>query len=222
MHTIQWAVLAAFSLGMVSPVLAGDANTSVGGSIEARDANQGAGTQTNADDWVEISNALAGPGAQAVYNEQNANTGSGSQDNSRTFQDAWHDIDNANVNSGAQVLDSTNSNGGNRTSSDIVLTLGENVVVANGALEASISGNSVSAPGAGGHANSGLSIGDGSGFRGFAGVSAIALSSGHNSSQNVSVNVTASVTASLGDSYAVDAAPSVPQDTGGIAVAPRD
>ncbi|MGE4608883.1 MAG: hypothetical protein AAEJ52_19280, partial [Myxococcota bacterium] len=57
----------------------------------------------------------------------------------------------------------------------------------------SVSGNSVNVSGSDSSASSGLSISDGSGFSNMNGVNAIALSSGHNSSQNVSVNVTAEV-----------------------------
>ena len=44
----------------VSPAFAGDANTLASGTIDAYDVNSGAGTQTNADDWSEIDNSLAG------------------------------------------------------------------------------------------------------------------------------------------------------------------
>ena len=178
--------------------------------IDADDVNSGAGTQTNADDWSEIENSLAGSGAQSIAAQGDANTGSGFQDNTLTKQDEWHDIPIANTSSGAQVLDSTNSNGANRTSNDVILTLGEAPTVATASLEASISGNSISASGAGGHASSGLSMQDGGGFHGFAGVSAIALSAGHNSSQNVSVNVTASVSATAASAGAVGFAPLTP------------
>lgn len=186
----------------VSPAFAGDANTLASGTIDAYDVNSGAGTQTNADDWSEIDNSLAGSGAQSIAAQGDANTGSGFQDNTLTRQDNWHDIPVANTSSGAQVLDSTNSNGGDRISDDVVLTLGETPTVANASLEASISGNAVSASGDEGHASSSLSMLDGSGFSSFAGVNAIALSSGHNSSQNVSVNVTASVSAAAGSAGA--------------------
>ena len=100
----------------------------------------------------------------------------------------------ANSGIGGQVIDSLNSNAGNRASSDIVMTLGDTPVVANAALEASISENGISVSGANGSANTALYMTDGSGFRNMAGVNAIAMSSGHNSSQHVSVNVTAAVT----------------------------
>ncbi len=196
MRTIKLVSLAALFLLFVSPAFAGDANSVATGSIEAFDANQGSGTQTNADLWEDMDNALAGSGAQAAYTEYDANTGSGFQDNSQTFQDGWTDMANANSGIGAQVIDSLNSNGGNRVSSDVVLILGDEAVVANAALEASISDNGVSVGGNGGSANSSLYITDGSGFRNMAGINAIAMSSGHNSSQNVSVNVTAAVSTS--------------------------
>ena len=195
MQAIKLTALATLSLLVASPAFAGDANTSTGGSIEAFQANSGSGTQTNASTWQAIDNALAGSGTQAVRTGADANTGSGSQDNSVTVQDFWEFIGNANSGTGGQVIDSLNSNPGDRTSSDIVMTLGDTPVVANAALGASISGNAVSVSGSGGSAGTALEMSDGSGFRNMAGVNAIALSSGHNSSQNVSVNVTAAVSA---------------------------
>jgi len=195
MQAIKLTGLAVVSLLFVSPAFAGDANTTTGGWIEAFQANSGSGTQTNAETWHAIENALAGSGTQATAIEVDANTGSGSQDNSVTTQDEWEFIDHANSGTGGQVIDSLNSNSGDRISSDIVMVLGDVPVVANAALEGSISGNSVSVSGAGGSAGTGLAMTNGSGFRNLAGISAIALSSGHNSSQNVSVNVTAAVSA---------------------------
>ena len=196
MRTIKLMSVAALFLLIVSPAFAGDANTVATGTIEAFDVNQGAGTQTNGDFWDDMDNALTGSGAQATDTEHDANTGSGFQDNSYTSQDDWENMGNANSGIGAQVIDASNANGGDRTSSDIVLTLGDDSVVANAALEASISDNGISVSGAGGSANSNLHMTDDSGFRNMAGINAIALSSGHNSSQNVSVNVTASVSTS--------------------------
>ena len=196
MRKFKLLALSALSLAIAAPALAGDANTMAEGTIDALDANQGTGTQVNADDWSEISNVLAGSGMQAIDTGGDANTGSGAQNNTYASQDGWEAIDNANAGSGAQVMDSSNSNGGDRTSSDIVISLGSHATVANSALEASISGNAVTVGGegeGGGAAGSSLSITDESGFFNLAGVNAIALSSGHNSSQNISVNVTASV-----------------------------
>ena len=193
MRTINLTGLVALFFLIVSPAFAGDANTVATGEIMALDVNQGDGVQVNGDDWDYMQNALAGDGNQTVSPGEDANTGSGAQDNSGTSQDDWSDMGNANSGSGAQVIDSANSNGGDRTSSDIVLTLGANAVVASASLEASVSGNAVTVSGDGGSASSSLYITDGSGFRNMAGVNAIALSSGHNSSQNVNVNVTASV-----------------------------
>lgn len=197
---IKLLTLMGLCLTVAAPSFAGDANTDAAGRIDALDANQGAGTQVNADDWSEISNVLAGSGTQAVDTEGDANTGSGSQNNSYASQDYWEAMENANSGSGAQVIDSSNSNGGDRTSNDIVMTLGSHAAVASSALESSISGNAVTVTGEGaGSAGSSLAITDGSGFFNLAGVNAIALSSGHNSSQNISVNVTASVGAAAGD-----------------------
>ncbi|MFP8881732.1 MAG: hypothetical protein VCE43_20850 [Myxococcota bacterium] len=195
MRTITLGAIAALSLMIASAGLAGAANadTDATGPINALDVNQGSGTQVNADVWEDMDAALAGNGNQGVDIEGEANTGSGSQDNSETSQNLWSNISNANAGSGTQLHKSSNSNGGDRTSNDIVMSLGDTAVVANGALEASVSGNSVTVSGSDTSASSGLSISDGSGFSNMNGVNAIALSSGHNSSQNVNVNVTASV-----------------------------
>ena len=190
MRTITLGAIAALSFMIAS---AGSAGADPVGPINALDVNQGSGLQTNADDWENMDAALAGDGNQAAAIVGEANTGSGSQDNSETSQNLWSNISNANAGSGTQLHKSSNSNGGDRTSNDIVMSLGDTAVVANGALEASVSGNSVNVSGSDTSASSGLSISDGSGFSNMNGVNAIALSSGHNSSQNVSVNVTAEV-----------------------------
>ncbi len=190
-----WAgSIAALSLLIVPAAFAGDANTDATGGIEALDANQGSGVQTNADNWESMDNVLAGSGSQSSFTGYDANTGSGSQDNSTASNDGWTDMFNANAGSGAQVLDSANRNGGDRTSDDIVVTLGDGGAVANGALESSVTGNAVTVSGAGSSAGSSIELSDSAGFTNMAGVNAIALSSGANSSQNVSVNVTATVT----------------------------
>ena len=174
--------------------LAGDENVTASGEITfGEDANQGRGVQTNADDWENMDNALAGSGTQAIGTGENSNTGSGTQDNTESEQDEWYNIDNANSDSGAQVLHSDNSNGGDRISNDQVLGAGNGTVVANAALETAVSGNSVAVAGANGTANSRLAMAGDSDFNGLSGVSAVAIGSGSNASQNVGVNVTASV-----------------------------
>jgi hypothetical protein len=193
-----WAVgFAALSLLVPAGfAVAGDANTNATGQIEALDANQGSGSQTNADDWENMSNVLAGSGSQNSDTGNDANTGSGSQDNSSDTSDNWSNIGNGNNGSGAQVLGSANSNGGDRTSSDIVMNLGDGGSVTNAALESTVSGNAVTVTAMSASANSALNMTGESGFAGMYGVNAIALSTGANSSQNVSVNVTASVDSS--------------------------
>ena len=163
------------------------------GAINALDTNQGSGVQTNASDWENISAALAGDGTQNTEIDGDANTGSGTQDNSQASSDYWKSIGNANTGSGAQVTDSSNSNGGDRVSDDIILGAGRDSTVGNAALEATVSGNSVVVEGTDGAASSGLSISAGSQFNGLSGVSAVAMGSGSNASQNVGVNVTAIV-----------------------------
>ncbi len=162
-------------------------------SVDALDANVGNGSQHNADDWEIIDNGMAGSGNQAAQTGGSANTGSGSQDNSFAAADLWSDMMNANAGSGAQVIDATNSNGGDRTSNDVVINLGDNAVVASAALQSAVTGNTIEVDGANAQASSTLTITDKSGFTNMYGINAIALSSGANASQNVSVNVTATV-----------------------------
>ena len=189
-------LLLAIFLPPTGIALAGDENVTADGVIEfGEDANQGSGTQTNADDWSDMANALAGSGAQNSDTDGAANTGSGTQDNTDSSQDEWFDIDNVNTDSGAQVLWSDNSNGGDRVSDDVVLNLGEAPQLATADLEASVSGNSVAVAGDGGTAASRMAMGGGSDFNGLSGVSAVAIGAGSNASQSVSVNVTAAVTA---------------------------
>jgi hypothetical protein len=174
--------------------LAGDANTDARGDLSALDANQGTGVQVNADNWENMNNVLAGDGSQAQDTAQNNNTGVGTQDNSVSSANTWDEFGNANNGRGTQTMDSSNSNGGDRDSNDIVFSLGdEDSYVNSSALEASVSGNSVSVAGELGMANSTMELGTGSGFRDLAGVSAVAMAAGGNASQNVSVNVTAGV-----------------------------
>jgi hypothetical protein len=174
--------------------LAGDANTDARGDLSALDANQGTGVQVNADNWENMNNVLAGDGSQAQDTVLNNNTGVGTQDNSVSSANDWDYLGNANNGRGTQTMDSSNSNGGDRDSNDIVFSLGdEDTYVNNSALEASVSGNSVSVAAELGMANSAMELGTGSGFRDLAGVSAVAMAAGGNASQNVSVNVTAGV-----------------------------
>ncbi len=174
--------------------LAGDANTDARGDLSALDANQGTGVQVNADNWENMDNVLAGDGTQAQDTANNNNTGVGTQNNSVSSADLWDGIGTANNGRGSQTSGSSNSNGGDRNSNDIVLTLGdEDSFVNSSALEASVTGNSVRVAGELGMADSSMELGTGSGFRDFAGVSAVAMAAGADASQNVSVNVTAGV-----------------------------
>ena len=193
------AILAlALFLAPAGIALAGDENTTADSSADgvfyALDANQGSGVQVNADDWYDMENALAGDGAQNVYTEGAANTGTGSQDNSEAFQDEWNFIDNANVGDGAQLFRGSNSNGGDRDSDDSVFTAGSYASVGNSDLEAAVSGNSVDVTGSStGNADAAMKIDGDSRFSGLSGVSAVALGLGSNANQSVSVNVTATM-----------------------------
>lgn len=174
-------------------VLAGDENTSATGDLLADDANQGTGLQVNADDWEDMDAALAGSGNQSSSVDGSANTGSGSQNNSDVLAFDWEEIVNGNAGSGSQVIDTENSNGGDRDSDDVVVQLGDGSTVASAALEASVTGNAVDVDGMGGSSSSDIAMDASSGFSNMYGVSAVAASSGANASQNVSVNVTADV-----------------------------
>ena len=188
------AILLALALWVANAgtALAGNENTNARGDLDALDANQGTGTQVNADDWENMDNVLAGDGSQNQDTANNANTGEGLQDNSTSSADGWTELDNANNGSATQTVDSSNSNGGDRISNDIVLSLGDDgSSVSSAALEATVSGNSVLVEGDFGRADSEMSLGAGSGFRDLAGVSAVAMAAGANASQNVSVTVTA-------------------------------
>ena len=119
--------------------LAGNANTNSEGTINALDANRGTGVQVNADKWENMDNVLAGGGNQTQDTMRNANTGSGTQDNSISSASGWSgssDGSSVNNGSGAQLGGSTNSNGGDRNSNDIVIGGGDAAAVASAALEA--------------------------------------------------------------------------------------
>ena len=187
-------LLLALWVANAGTALAGNENINARGDLNALDANQGKGVQVNADDWENMNNVLAGDGNQTQDTVNNANTGDGSQDNSTSSADGWSGLGNANNGSATQTVDSTNSNGGDRYSNDIVFTLGDDdSSVSSSALEASVSGNAISVAADFSQSDSEMSLGTGSGFRDLAGVSAVAMASGANSSQNVSVNVSAGI-----------------------------
>ena len=189
-----WMVLAS------GAAVAGGTNLTAIGDIDAFDANQGSGSQTNADAWKDLDQGLAGSGNQSVDIGEHANTGSGVQDNSISEAEDWEFMDNANGGSGAQVLNSPNSNGRDRTSSDIVYDMGSANIVATATLSSQVTENSLQVSDSeGGGADSSMSWSNGSGFSRMFGVSAIGISGGASASQNVSVNVTASVTAGGGN-----------------------
>jgi len=187
-------LLLALWVANAGTALAGNENINARGDLNALDANQGKGVQVNADTWENMDNVLAGDGNQTQDTVNNANTGDGSQDNPPSSAHGWSDLGNANNGSATQTVDSNNSNGGDRYSNDIVFTLGDDdSSVSSSALEASVSGNAISVAADFSQSDSEMSLGTGSGFRDLAGVSAVAMASGANSSQNVSVNVSAGI-----------------------------
>ena len=175
---------------------AGDTNTNSEGLLSALDANRGTGVQVNADTWENMNNVLAGEGNQTQDTGRNANTGSGAQDNSSSSASGWDGVSgSANNGSGAQLGTSSNSNGGDRVSNDILVGGGgAEIAVASAALEASVTGNSVSISELNATVDSSMSLDSASGFHDLSGVSAVAMAAGSNASQNVSVQVTADVT----------------------------
>jgi hypothetical protein len=192
--SVALMLLLALWVANAGTALAGNENINARGDLNALDANQGKGVQVNADNWENMDNVLAGDGNQTQDTVNNANTGDGSQDNSTSSADGWSGLGNANNGSATQTVDSTNSNGGDRYSNDIVFTLGDDdSSVSSSALEASVSGNAISVAADFSQSDSEMSLGTGSGFRDLAGVSAVAMASGANSSQNVSVNVSAGI-----------------------------
>ncbi len=175
---------------------AGNANTNSEGVINALDANRGTGVQVNADKWENMDNVLAGDGSQTQDTMRNANTGSGTQDNSLSSASGWSgssDGSSVNNGSGSQLGGSTNSNGGDRNSNDIVIGGGDDTAVASAALEASVTGNAVSILELNATVDSSMTFDNMSGFKDMAGVSAVAMAAGSNASQNVNVQVTADV-----------------------------
>ena len=173
--------------------LAGNENTNARGDLNALDANQGTGVQVNADHWENMDNVLAGNGSQNQDTVNNANTGEGLQDNSNSSADSWGEIGNANNGSATQTVDSSNSNGGNRISNDIVIGGGDETAVASAALEAAVTGNAVSLLELNATVDSSMKLDNMSGFKDLAGVSAVAIAAGSNASQNVNVQVSADV-----------------------------
>jgi len=134
--------------------------------------------------------ALAeGDGAFASGSMLDANVGSGAQINAED----WKDMLDVNVSGNQLTGGGVNSNGGDRVSDDVVLSMGDYPVVASAALDVTVSGNEVSVAGNGSSADSTLSFSEGSGFMNSYGVTAVAINSGPNASQSVNVNVMSDV-----------------------------
>ena len=159
------------------------------------DASRGSGIRVNADDWLFVDMALAGSGNQAGSISGSANTGSGRQDNAISDAAEWEGIMNANAGTGAQVIQSANANGRDRTSNGIVFLTGngDNGKVTDSTLESSVANNSVTVSGGNGSADSSLVMQNGRPFSGMMGVNTIAISTGANSSQNINVSVLGSI-----------------------------
>ena len=121
---------------------------------------------------------------------EEVNIGSGEQVNANDWQDMFD------VNAGGNQLTGggINSNAGDRSSADVVLTLGDLPLLASTALDVEVVGIEISGTGSGSSADSSLTFSDHSGFTNSYGVTAVAINSGANASQSVSVNVMSEVT----------------------------
>ena len=126
-----------------------------------------------------------GNGADISGDLLDVNVGSGAQTNANERDNMFDVTAGGNQLTGGGV----NSNGGDRTSDDVVLNLGDTPLLANAALDVEVSGNSVAVGGNDSSANSSLSVDGNSGFTNNYGVTAVSLNSGSAASQSVSVNV---------------------------------
>ena len=117
------------------------------------------------------------------------NLGSGTQTNAND----WKDMFDVNVDGNQLTGGGINSNGGDRSSDDVVILSGTTPEVANYALDASVSDNSISVSGSGSNADSTVSFSGNSGFTNSYGITAVAVNSGAGASQSVSVNVMSSL-----------------------------
>ena len=138
--------------------------------------------------WSGMASA-EGDGAYLSGSMLDANLGSGSQINAED----WNDMMDVNVDGNQLTGGAINSNGGDRTSDDVVLNLGETPLVASAALDVAVSGNEISVGGDGSSASSSMTFSGASGFMDSYGVTAVAINSGANSSQSVNVNVMSDV-----------------------------
>ena len=117
------------------------------------------------------------------------NLGSGTQPNAND----WHDMFDVNVDGNQLTGGGINSNGGDRNSDDVVILSGAMPEVANYALDASVSDNSISVAGSGSSADSAVAFSGNSGWTNSYGITAVAVNSGAGASQSVSVNVMSSL-----------------------------
>ena len=111
-----FALAALVCLATGSASWADDSNTGVPNSSVSTNAVSAAPLQASGNSWSVIEGAVVGSGNQTLSVFGNANTGSGDQNNSEAAATNWRNITNANAGSGAQVVDSVNSNGRDRKS----------------------------------------------------------------------------------------------------------
>lgn len=132
-------------------------------------------------------------GNEAVVGEgsmtDSANVGSGEQINAND----WEDMLNVNAGGNQLTGGGMNSNGGDRTSNDVVIILPDYPVLASTALDVTVSGNEIGAGGDGASVDSTVAFSDSSGFRSSYGVTAVAINAGANASQSISINVMSEV-----------------------------
>ena len=102
-----------------------EANSTVPGSSVASDVMRDSEIQINAEDWRDMATAMAGSGKQTGSVAGSANVGTGDQSNTHSTAVRWHNIANANLGSGSQVVASVDSNGRDRTSDSVRLQMNE-------------------------------------------------------------------------------------------------
>jgi len=134
---------------------------------------------------AQVDDAYLGDGTLA----DDVNVGTGAQINAND----WEDMLDTNAGGNQLTGGGVNSNAGDRTSNDIVLTAGDYPLVASAALAVEVSHNSITVQGENASANSELIFTNDSGFTNSYGVTAVAINSGANASQSVSVNVMSEV-----------------------------
>ena len=125
--SVGWAFTLAALVCLTTATSSGsaEADTTVPDGSVASNAMPNPEIQINAEDWRDMATAMAGTGNQTGSAAGSANTGSGDQSSAHFSAAGWHDITNANLGSGTQVIASVDSNGRDRTSDSVRLQMNE-------------------------------------------------------------------------------------------------